>query len=108
MATPHKLRRGQAGTYFVQDRASRDELSHLELQDQVITADMGGVLAEQADPTNLRYVLDVGCGTGGWLMETASTYPNISLLIGVDISERMIKYARAQAEARQVNNRVIF
>ncbi|HLZ62358.1 MAG TPA: class I SAM-dependent methyltransferase [Ktedonosporobacter sp.] len=98
----------QHSTYFVQDRSNRDELNRLQLQDQIITAGMGGVLAEQADPTLFQHVLDVGCGTGGWLIEVASTYPTISLLIGVDISDRMLKYARTQAESRQVNDRVEF
>jgi len=66
---------------------------------------MGGVLAEQADPTVFRRVLDIGCGTGGWVIEAAQTYPEMSL-VGVDISQHMIKYARTQAH--QVNDRVEF
>jgi ubiquinone/menaquinone biosynthesis C-methylase UbiE len=40
-------------------------------------------------------VLDVGCGTGGWLMETAKTHPMIEKLVGADISARMVEHARA-------------
>src|SRR5437879_2747966 len=93
---PH---RDQPNTYFVQDRSSLDELTRLDIQDQMLTAGMGGVLAEQAAPTSFRRVLDVGCGTGGWLIETAKTYPSISMLVGVDASKRMIEYAREQAKA---------
>jgi len=92
---------------MVQDRKNKKELTRLNMQDQMVTAGMGGVLAEQADPTVFHCVLDVGCGTGGWIMEAAQTYPEMSL-VGIDISQRMIKYARAQAEAHQVNDRVEF
>jgi ubiquinone/menaquinone biosynthesis C-methylase UbiE len=53
-------------------------------------------------------VLDVGCGTGNWLIEAAKAYPTMSLLIGIDISAKMVKYACEQAEEQQVNDRVEF
>ncbi|HLZ62105.1 MAG TPA: class I SAM-dependent methyltransferase [Ktedonosporobacter sp.] len=95
-------------TYFVQDRSSQDEMTRLRIQDQMLTTAMGGVLPEQADPPLFRRVLDVGCGTGGWLIEVAKAYPNISLLIGVDASRKMVDYARSQAEALGVSDRVEF
>jgi ubiquinone/menaquinone biosynthesis C-methylase UbiE len=69
---------------------------------------MGGVLPELADPTALRRVLDVGCGTGGWLMETARTYPSIKKLVGVDTDSKMVAYAQEEAEASQLDRRVQF
>jgi ubiquinone/menaquinone biosynthesis C-methylase UbiE len=74
----------------------------------MLTAGMGGVLPEQPDPAIFRRVLDVGCGTGGWLIEAARTYPTMSLLVGVDVSSKMVEYAQGQAEARQVSDRVQF
>ncbi len=100
--------REHPSTYFVQDRSNLDEMARLSIQDQMLTASMGGVLAEQTDPAKLQQVLDVGCGTGGWLIETAKTYPTISTLIGVDISSKILEYAREQAEIQQVSNRVDF
>ncbi|HEY4034550.1 MAG TPA: class I SAM-dependent methyltransferase [Ktedonobacteraceae bacterium] len=94
-------------TYIVQDRKNRKELARLNIQDRMVTAGMGGVLPEQPDPTVFRRVLDVGCATGGWIIEAAQTYPTISL-VGIDISERMIKYARTQAQTHQACNRVEF
>jgi ubiquinone/menaquinone biosynthesis C-methylase UbiE len=94
-------------TYFVQDTRDKKELTRLMIQDRMITTAMGGVLPEQTDPTVFRRVLDVGCGTGGWLIEVARTYPTISL-VGIDISQRMIKHACAQAEVHQVDDRVEF
>jgi ubiquinone/menaquinone biosynthesis C-methylase UbiE len=100
--------REHPSTYMVQDRSNQEELTRLLTQDQMLTASMGGVLSEQADPTTLRHVLDVGCGTGGWLIETARSYPSISFLIGVDVSARMMAYARTQVEAQQESQRVQF
>jgi len=93
------------GTYFILDRKSEKELTRLTIGDQMITAGMGGVLSEQPDPTIFRRVLDVGCRTGGWIIEAAKTYPTMSL-VGIDISKRMIEYARIQA--RQVSDQVDF
>lgn len=100
--------REHPSTYFVQDRANEEELVRLQGQDKFMTAGMGGVLPEQADPTVFHRVLDVSCGTGGWLIETARTYPTMTQLVGVDISRRMIEYARGQAETLQVADRVEF
>jgi len=95
-------------TYVVQSHSNLDEMARLEIQDKMVTTGMGGVLPELADPTVLRRVLDVGCGTGGWLMETARTYPTIEKLVGVDISDKMLAYARAQAEKLALGERVQF
>ena len=94
-------------TYFVQDRQSKDELARLTIQDQMITKAMGGVLPEQPDAASLQRVLDVGCGSGNWIMEVAQNYPATSL-VGIDISQRMIDYARTQASEHRVDDRVTF
>ena len=101
-------KREQPSTYFVQDRSNEEELMRLRRQDEMLTTSMGGVLPEQPDPASFRRVLDVGCGTGGWLIETAKTYPAIEMLAGFDVSSHMIAYAREQAEAAQVADRVTF
>ncbi len=95
-------------TYIVQDRENQEELARLTLQDHLLTESMGGVLAEQPEPATLQRVLDIGCATGGWALETASTYPTISLVIGIDISRRMITYARQLAEDESLAERVEF
>jgi ubiquinone/menaquinone biosynthesis C-methylase UbiE len=97
-----------ASTYWVMDRSNRDEMKRQALQSQMLTAGVGGILPEQADPTQFESVLDVGCGTGNWLIEAARTYPTMKRLVGIDISERMISYAREQAEAEGVSDRVEF
>jgi ubiquinone/menaquinone biosynthesis C-methylase UbiE len=80
----------------------------LETQDKMLNIGMGGVLPELADPTPLQRVLDVGCGTGDWLMETAKTYPTIEKLVGGDISSQMLAHARARAQAQHLDGRVQF
>jgi ubiquinone/menaquinone biosynthesis C-methylase UbiE len=95
-------------TYFVQDRSNQEELRRLQIQDQMITTGMGGVLPEQEDPAQFRNVLDVACGTGGWLIEVAKTYPSITQLVGIDVSQSMIDYANTQASAQGVSDRVSF
>jgi ubiquinone/menaquinone biosynthesis C-methylase UbiE len=101
-------RREHPSTYIVQDRDNHDEFTRLQVQDQVITAAMGGVLPEQPNPTSFKRILDIGCGTGGWLIETAKTYPEVMQLFGIDISGKMLDYARTQAEANQINDRIEF
>jgi ubiquinone/menaquinone biosynthesis C-methylase UbiE len=105
---PHKKKQEIPSTYFVQDRSNKEELIRLDKQDRLITALMGGLLPEQEDADRLQSVLDVACGPGGWLIDLARTYPGIAQLVGVDISERMITYARGQAKAAQLNSRVRF
>lgn len=101
-------RREHSSTYWVQDRSNEEEMVRLRLQDQLVTAGMGGVLSEQPDPTIFQRVLDVGCGTGGWLIEAAKTYPSMSMLVGVDANSKILDYARTQAIAEQVDDRLDF
>ncbi|GAC1368002.1 MAG: hypothetical protein NVS2B12_28200 [Ktedonobacteraceae bacterium] len=108
MATNPDPQQGQNSTYFVQERSNQEELARLQIQDQMLTRGMGGVLPEQPEPAAFRRVLDVACGTGGWLIEAAKAYPTMTELVGVDISGKMLDYARAQAKAQQVDDRVRF
>jgi ubiquinone/menaquinone biosynthesis C-methylase UbiE len=91
-----------SGTYFVHDRSNQEELQRLIVQERIVNEAMGGVLAEQTDPTQFRRVLDIGCGPGGWVIETAQTYPQIEKLYGIDISPTMIQYARQRAAELQL------
>ncbi len=93
--------------YVVEDRSSNPEMIRLMIQDTLITTGMGGPLSEQPDPASLHRVLDIGCGPGGWILEAARLYPHMNLT-GIDISWRMIEYARAQAQARRLTDGVEF
>ncbi len=98
----------EVSTYTVSDPSSQEELHRQLIQAQMFTTAMGGVLPEQSDPASLRAVLDVGCGPGGWLLDTARAYPTIPHLVGIDISNKMLNYGRAQARNLQLDGRVEF
>lgn len=51
MPLPSDQRKDHPSTYFVQDRTNKDERTRVQIQDTMITKEMGGVLPEQADPT---------------------------------------------------------
>ena len=103
-----KTQQEHPSTYMVQDRSNETEIERLRIQDALVTSGMGGVLPEQDDPERFRSVLDVGCGTGGWLIEAAQKYPTMERLVGVDVSQKMIDFAREQAAAAGVADRVEF
>jgi ubiquinone/menaquinone biosynthesis C-methylase UbiE len=106
MSTPSKPEK--PSTYFVQDRSNQEEMHRIEVQDQLLTAGMGGVLPEQPDLTRFQDILDVGCGTGAWLIEVAKMVPTATRLVGVDVSRTFVEYARARAQAAGVSDRVEF
>lgn len=108
METSRDPRRKHPSTYIVQSRSMKDELTRLSLQDLLFTRGMGGVLAEQKHPETFARVLDVACGSGNWLIEVAHTYPMIPQLVGVDLNNQCVEYARAQVTEHQLDKRVEF
>ncbi len=108
MSTSPGPRQKHPSTYVVRDSSHQEELTRLEGQDRLVTASMGGVFPEQPETINLHRVLDVGCGTGGWLIQVAKEHPAITLLAGADINKTLLDYARAQSVEQQVNDRVEF
>jgi ubiquinone/menaquinone biosynthesis C-methylase UbiE len=99
--------RQYSSTYAV-DRSNQEEMSRLAVQDRMITAGMGGPLPEQPDAARFKRILDIACGTGGWLIEVAKTYPGAVQLVGIDVNHNMIEHARKQARAEGVSDRVEF
>lgn len=88
---------------YVIDAENAAEMARLMRQEQIVTAGMGGIFPEQSDLSEMHHVLDLACGPGGWALEVAYTYSDMEV-IGVDISERMIAYANAQAQVQQRPN----
>jgi SAM-dependent methyltransferase len=103
MATPADSTKNE-NTYFI-DTESAAEMARLLNQDRIITKAMGGLLSEQSPETiaHLKRILDVGCGPGGWVQEMAFAYPDKEV-VGIDISQQMIGYARAQAKVQGLDN----
>jgi ubiquinone/menaquinone biosynthesis C-methylase UbiE len=97
---------GLPNTYVVQNIRDGREIERLAIQDAMMTRSMGGMLPEQEHPTFSR-VLDVACGTGGWLVKLAQEYPIVEGQ-GVDANEKMIDYANAQAKRVGLSDRVHF
>src|SRR6266478_487898 len=89
-------------TYFI-DIESGAEMARLMNQDRFLTTIMGGVLSEQADLSHVHDILDIACGPGGWVLDVAYAYPQINV-VGIDISQGMIEYARAQAKVQLLDN----
>lgn len=90
-------------TYF-NDPESGAEMVRLLDQDRLITKGMGGLFPERSnDFSGIRRVVDAACGPGGWVMEVAFANPEIEV-VGFDISQAMIDYARAQARVRGLDN----
>jgi ubiquinone/menaquinone biosynthesis C-methylase UbiE len=63
----------------------------------------GKIFPEQADLSHVRSVLDVACGSGEWVIQTAHAYPQIQVM-GIDSSAELIDSARAQAHSSQLHN----
>jgi len=88
--------------YFI-DAESAPEMARLIQQDMAMTRKMGGPLAEQANPSSFLRILDVGCGSGGWVLDVAFANPNAEAA-GIDISKTLIDYANARARSQGLQN----
>lgn len=91
-------------TYFV-DPSLGAELGRLFYQDRLMTKSMGGLLPEldAAIIAGTRNVLDIACGPGGWALDLAFEHQHMSV-VGIDLSETMIEYARVQASVQEITN----
>ncbi|RAQ97143.1 class I SAM-dependent methyltransferase [Thermogemmatispora tikiterensis] len=91
-----------SGTYII-DAENTAELARLLHHGQLASRAMGGPLPELTDVSGLQDVLDVACGPGGWALELAETYRHLRV-VGIDISQRMIEFARTLAATQQLPN----
>src|SRR2546429_7102739 len=98
----HNENDGKKSTYIL-DSESSAEMARLVRQDRLITQGMGGLFPERSDLTGIARVLDIGCGPGGWVIEVAFNHPNVQV-VGIDISQIMIQYARIHAELQGLEN----
>lgn len=90
---------------YVIDAENATEMARLLEQDQQMTESMEGIFSERTkdELANINRVLDLACGPGGWVNAVAATFPRMEV-IGVDVSERMISYARAHGHVRKLAN----
>lgn len=95
-------REAKDNTYVINSESAA-EMARLMRQDHLLTQGMGGLFPEEINLSNIQDILDIACGPGGWVQEIAFKYADINV-VGVDISERMIAYAKAQAEVQGLTN----
>lgn len=88
---------------YVIDSESSAEMARLMRQDQLLTIGMGGLFPERDNLDNISSILDIACGPGGWVLETAFQHQDKDVT-GVDISQKMIAYAQAQAKVQGLEN----
>ena len=102
MSTSDSSRR--ENPYFI-DPESGAEMTRLISLDRLMTKCLGGLFSEHsaADLAAVRRVLDIACGPGGWAQEVAYAYPKKEV-VGIDISQNMISYARTQAQVQRLDN----
>ncbi len=95
---------GRKNTYFI-DPESGAEMARLLDQDRLVTKGMGGLFSGFSDSevSSMQRILDVACGPAGWAQEVAFAYPEKEV-VGFDISQAMIEYAREQAHLQQLHN----
>lgn len=87
--------------YFI-DAESSAELARLMDQDRLINRHMPNLI-EREDTSNIHDILDIACGSGGWVLDVAASYPQAQVT-GIDISELMVEYAYAQTTTRGLTN----
>jgi SAM-dependent methyltransferase len=90
---------------YVFDAESVSETTRLMLQDRQMTRGMGGPFSERdrAEFSNMHDILDIACGSGGWVLDVAYEHPHIQVE-GIDTSRVLIEYARASARSQKLVN----
>lgn len=92
----------QENTYIINPEDAT-EMARLINQDHLTTRGMCGVFPGGPNLSTMQNILDIACGPGGWALDAAHAYPKTQV-VGVDISEQMIHYARAHAKAQGLDN----
>src|SRR5579859_3831564 len=107
MSTLSDPREERPGKHTAQKRLE-NRSSWFALANKMLIAEMGGVWPEQPVSVQYRRVLDVGCGSGYWLIHGARKYPTIQKWYGVDENRRLILRARALANEQKLDDRLEF
>ncbi len=82
--------------HHIYDANDDAEMVRLLIQDQFFMQHTGGLFPEGLDLSHIHDVLDVACGSGGWVNNMARAYP-MKKVMGIDLGIRILMYARAQA-----------
>src|SRR6266700_2334620 len=90
MSTPTEQPQNESS--YIIDAESAAEMARLVSQDRLTTKSMGGLLPEQTDLSGIHRVLDM-----------AFEHPEVQV-IGIDISQTMIEYARVRLKVQKLEN----
>ena len=93
--TPLYLRKNS----YILDANDEVEMARLVFQNYLITRNTDGLSLRppgSSYTSEIDAILDMACGAGGWVLQMAEKYPETEVM-GVDLSIRMLTYARAQA-----------
>ena len=88
---------------YVVDAENAAEMARLMIQDHLLTQAMGGLVPEQSDLSQVYHVLDIACGSGGWLLDLVTQYPHLQG-VGIDISHLMMEYATSLTKSQGLSN----
>jgi SAM-dependent methyltransferase len=88
---------------YVLDVESAAETARLTGQPGLITRAMGGLCPEIIDFSGIKHVLDIACGPGGWALDVALAHPEVKV-IGIDLSDTMVRYAGAFARVQGLDD----
>jgi ubiquinone/menaquinone biosynthesis C-methylase UbiE len=88
---------------YIFDPENATEMARLINLARLATSSLGGPLNGLPPLPEKAHVLDLGCGPGGWALDTAFNYPAFEVC-GVDISSIMIDYANARAQSQGLLN----
>jgi len=91
------------GNAYVIDNENLAETARLSFQDRLLARGMNGPISENTHLSGMHSILDLACGTGGWVLDVAWAYPKIEV-VGIDVSQRTIAYALAQARGQGLDN----
>jgi tRNA G46 methylase TrmB len=85
------------------------QVARLLLQDRIFSEAIGTTVFfpfQGKSLRNLRRILDIGCGPGGWVIDLARRSPRTTV-IGIDSSPTMITYANGLAQLYQLQTGVL-
>jgi ubiquinone/menaquinone biosynthesis C-methylase UbiE len=92
----------QSKSGYVVDAENIAEMARLTKQAHMLSENLG-LLPANIEIDKQPRILDIGCGPGEWTLEMARRFPG-GEIIGIDISELMISYARYMAESQDLSN----
>jgi SAM-dependent methyltransferase len=87
---------------YINDADSAGELSRLDHQAGLVSQAIGH-LPHALRERRFQNILDLGCGSGRWALDMAYHYPDAEI-VGVDISNTLVEYARARAKTMNRHN----